>query len=475
MSSSQTQSAPSAAHVAVRIGAAHIAAPVDAVRQAVPIAAAAAILPRRAGAIHSVIRYRDSVVPVIDLGRWVTLGEGSEMGEVGDAPQRKRALILQSAARSIAVAVDEIEGVVDLPPDTIHRLCHDDAPEEVFSCVATPRNSETILSVLDVERLMQLSATWSATAGLDEDHHGTDAAQATAAGDTRRVKVAVAAVHGFRIGIDAGDIGEVRAMPPLDTLGASSTVALCRWRGRHVPVIDLAHTFSEPGRPGARALLAVLERDGRALGIALDEVRRIQDLDLASGNASLLAQLHPAILGVSNDEDAAPIRILDTAALMAMYPETGISLVESTQQGAGARTGQANPGAYVVFQAGTPLAAPIEGIEEVLSSPTELTTRATSAGHIASFAWRERQVDVLDLRSGPSEAAAGKLLVARIDGQPRAFLVDAIQALVPPNSATMMRVSLAGSAPFDMITTGQGDEQASYRVINLRALWPQLN
>jgi len=465
------------AHVAVQVGAVLVAVPVTAVRQAVPIeldGRAALALPRRAGALHSVLRYQGSTVPVVDLARWVELGQAP-----ATSSGVRRALILQAGMRSVAILIDAVHGVVQLPPQSVQRVCHDESAEELFTSVGACKENGALHSLLEVERLMHLAAIWAegAEGAVEEANAQTDAQAAAALADSVSLQVAVATVHGMRIGIEACAVGEVLPMPVLERLGASAALGLCRWRGRAVPVVDLAAAFGHAHTQMPARLLAVLVHDGFALGLAVHSVQHIQTIAVPQAEASLLTRLHPAMRAVVHDEEGAPVRVLDVAALLAQYPEAGISRSadQSVDRASTMRGGRRNEQSYIVFCAGTRMAAPIASLEEVLSLSAQagVDMVACAVGRIGTLNWRGSAIEAVDLRAQDGRAReAGQVIVMRHDGRPRAFIVEAVEVLVPTNSASLVRVALAGAAPFDMLTVGEGAEQASFRTVELETLWP---
>ena len=432
------------------IGAVRLGIPVDAVVQALPVPALAAPLPRRQGALRAVVQHAGSLVPVVDLARWVDVGPAGASGQAGE-----RILILRAAGRTIGLQVDTIDGLVDVPRAAVARLHHDDAPEEVFhSAVQVPETGQ-ILSLLDVARLADLAASWHQA---DELALPTAAhAQAPCTPDPASALYALLQCDGARLGVPASDLVEVMPMPALTRVGGGIDSAYCRWRGRHLPVLQAG---ALPGLPDACAapLLAVVEHAGLVLGLPAHAALALQAL--AGGGAGLVSTVY--------GEDGGECSLLDTMALFERFPEANMSKAEAlagtlrtsrpTQDAA-----TANDSAYVVFEAGALCATPIAGIEQILPLPPHCAASAT-------MPWRGAAMSLRDLRP-PGHAAAGQaaghVLVVLEDGKPVGYVVTRVELLVPAGSGTLYRLGADPARAVEFVTVDASGGQASYRIVDL--------
>ncbi|MET0323386.1 MAG: chemotaxis protein CheW [Duganella sp.] len=444
------------------VGAVTVGVPADAVLQALPLAGALHPLPRRQGALCGVTEHAGRLVPVVDLARWVDVGTPAA-GEHGhDGDRGDRILVLGNGKRTIGLRVNAVIGLTDVPAAALARVLHDDDADEVFHTVVRSDELDRVLSVLDVDRLTALAAAWhGAPASAAPDDGGDACAGAPAAG----VLHALLAVGDARIAVPATELAEVIRMPQLRPIGPAGGSHYCHWRDRNLAVIDLAAML---GMPEARQapLLAIVERDGLALGLIVREALALRALPRPAPATG------PAALATTTfDADGGAIEVIDTAALFARAPEAALSRITGSTASTAADPGKAprlNGGAYVVFQAEQHHATPIAPIEEIL---------ALRADHVDSreqllptIAWRERPLPLIDLRAAgtPTPPGAGaRIIVVQGEEGCTGYVVKQVVLLIPPNTGKLYRMALAGAGLVEFITTGEAAEQVSYRTMDL--------
>ena len=429
----------------VRIDAVDVGIAAAAVVQALPLTASTPAPPRRAGALCGVVEHGGALVPVVDLARWV------DTGARVDSPDA-RILILADAGRVLGLRVAAVGGLVDVAPEAVTRLHHDDDAEEVFHSAVRSPETDRLLSVLDVGRLAALAQAWSGGAAASP----TAAATTAAASAISTRPYALLDAGALRLGVPAAGLAEVIPMPSAETI-AGGRGAWCTWRGRHLAIVPLADVV--PGAADAAdgaPLLAVLERDGLALGVPVRATLR-------------LAQCVPPPAGepvaIVYDEDGAELRLLDLAALFARRPEAALS---RAAHGAdvrapaapgsrtdGAAAGKLNDAAWIVFEADGLAAAPLATLERILplTSPPG-----------ATLAWEGRAIPVADLRRPDAAAAGGQVLVVRAGAGHVACVVARVHLMIPAGGGRMYRM---GTTAF--ITTDDGQARASYRTLDLAA------
>jgi chemotaxis signal transduction protein len=423
---------------AARVGAVRLGIDVDAVVQAIPVLAAQALLPRRQGALCGVVPFEGVLVPVVDLARWVDVGTAAG-GPRGGA----RVLILRQAGRTLGLQVDSVDGLVEVPGAAIARLHHDADPNEVFHSAAQVPGSGEILSLLDVDRLAALAASWHED---ETPAAGADLAEAAGLVAQPGRDYALLQLDGVRLGVPAGDLVEVMALPALEHFGAGIGGAWCRWRGRHLPVLSGVL----PGLPQADGapLLAVIEHEGLLLALPVRSVLALASFAAPDVDAGALA-------ATVYDEEAREVHLLDTAALFARSPEALLSRPEAVVTGRAVQdSGIVNSGAYIVFEAGQLAATPIAAVGQIVP------LAAGSAG--ATMPWNGAALPLVDLRPTPQAGAAGHVLIAAGDARPVGYIVARVELLVPAGSGKLYRVGAV-----DFITVDAGHGEASYRVVDL--------
>jgi chemotaxis signal transduction protein len=449
MPASQVTHAPRQRLAQASIGAVHLGIPVEAVVQAIALPDTPSFLPRRQGALRGVVDHLGSLVPVVDLARWVDLGQSAPSIDA-------RILVLRDGGRTIGLQVDAVGGLVDIEAHHFTRLHHDDNPEDVFQTAVRSPDDGRVLSLLEVGRLADLAAAWSQVERGDDAAGAASPAASIPATDTRTW--ALLQTGAGRLAVAPGDLAEVIPMPPLERFGGAIDNAYCVWRGRHLPVLAAGTLIGADADGGDDGLLAVIEHGGLALGVPVRAALHM---------AAIAGRGLPSVDGVTAtvfDADGLAIHLLDTTRLFARFPEAALSKPDAGMAAAAGhrldkRAGNAM--AYLVFEADGLGATPVAAVEQILPL-------AAPAG--ASMDWRGTAISLVDLRgavSSGSASSAGNVLVVRGAGRHVGYLVTRVHSLIPPGSGQLYRMGAAGGEGLEFITTGEGVEQASYRILDL--------
>jgi len=466
------------------VGAVTVAIAVDAVLHALPLAGALHPLPRRQGALCGVVEHAGRLVPVVDLARWVDVGERAD---VADA-KAERIMVLGDGRRSIGLRVSAVLGLTDVPAAALAPVLHDQDPEEVFHTVVKSEELDRVLSVLDVGRLIALAAAWHeaddgasartaggaaadrATAGVPGA--GVPAAGVPAAGvPAGAVLHAVLAVGDLRFAVPAAELAQVIRMPALRAIGPAGGSSYCSWRDRNLAVLDGARLLGvAPAQAAAPApLLAIIERGDLALGVS---VRAAVELRQLAPPGSGTGAADEALATTVFDGDGGAIEVINTAALFARTPEAHIRKAVARAAADPITAQRTNSHAYIVFQTERHHATAIEPIEEIL---------ALQAAHVdaqeqllPTIAWRGQPLRVVDLRAPgtPTPVTCGARILVVRDGASdyggcTGYVVKHVVLLIPPNTGKLYRMALAGAGLVEFITTGVASEQVSYRTMDL--------
>lgn len=429
------------------IGAVHVGIPADAVVQGIAAPDTPSQLPRRQGALCGIVDYEGMLVPVVDLARWV---------DVGAAPAGPgRILILRDGARVLGLQVSGVGGLVDVDRASVTRLHRDDGPEEVFHSAARSPESGHILSLLDVDRLATLAAAWG-------DGGATLSVVAAPEPIVTTMPYALLRAGALRLGVPAADLAEVLPMPALEGFGGGIGGAYCMWRGRHLPVLGpdvLGAYLSTSGVADLRApgLLAVLEQDGLALGVPVHAVLELAAFDPAEAHVDA-----PGAVTATVYDGNGAVGLIDTAALFARCPEAALSKPDGApRMVADGKLGIDNEVACIVFEADGMGAATIDCVEQVLplTGPVD-----------ATMPWDGRAIAMVDLRPAQARGGSGHVLIVRgADLGHVACVVTRVHLMIPAGTGRLYRMGAGGANPVQFITTGDGAERASYRMIDLAA------
>jgi purine-binding chemotaxis protein CheW len=224
-------------------------------------------------------------------------------------------------------------------------------------------------------------------------------------------------VDGQRFGVAAALVREVARLPRLSRVphAPPALLGLANIRGAVVPVLSLAALVERSA--GGERRVVILE-DGEVVGLAVDDVAQMIDIDAAA---------------------EASVRALDIADLIARsMPATGkrrtrgAGLVEEREAEAAAETVP-----LVIFAIGNQeFAFPLGVVEEVLRLPEEIA-RLPHADSVVvgSTAVRGALLPLLSLRallalSGADDSAKARILVIRIGAHRVGLVVDAMRSIL---------------------------------------------
>jgi chemotaxis signal transduction protein len=272
-----------------------------------------------------------------------------------------------------------------------------------------------------------------------------------------------------RVALAAANVGELLRLPPLrrELPQRDGVMGLCEWRGRLVPVVDLAGALHvlPPSEP-ATWLCIACEGD-LAIGLVVHEVLEIARIAPDEGTPEQASASERSVVGRRLVKEGHTLQLLDMAALLRRYEETAISARGARAATSLVRIDPEAP-AYMVFDAGGMFAAPIDGVQEVVGLPDELRAHL-EAGHPATLQWREQAVPVTaigdDLVALPAQAAR-QLLVIRRDDRLSALAIVGVKAMVPRGIAQRSRMRMRGR-PVEVISVETEDHRASYPVVDL--------
>ena len=116
------------------------------------------------------------------------------------------------------------------------------------------------------------------------------------------------------------EVQRLRGLVPLP-LGASHLLGLAPWRGRMLPVVDLAFLLALPASSGAHRHLLVLGRTAAVAAITVDEVHGMRPLaaDSAESRARPLEGLRPDMVRGTTAEGQL---LVDGERLLALHRAT---------------------------------------------------------------------------------------------------------------------------------------------------------
>lgn len=460
----------------VELGQLKLGVNTDCVIQAISRPANLTPMPRVQGALDGVFSLRGQVVPVVNLQKW------REPGAVTGNPAQ--VLVLRSGQKVIGLAVDAVRGLLKVSHAEVHRVHHDDEPNEFFHSVAMAEDRTTLVSLLDPERLMAQVQAWSHNVTGNDPAPLTDAT-AKAMEDTGTHgqltgTYAVVRVGASLLGFAASVMGEILAMPRLQGLFGkeSQFMGIVSWRGHDVPVMNIGATLGLPTGTHADApWLLVLNSEEGCIGMPVDHIYVVRSFPAHEVQPSTAAEGAQARFyqGTVVHETGERIFLLDGTALIKDCSLSAIGQRGVTTRGT-QQVDSDRLNAYVVFRAGVSWAAPMGLMVAITPFPASFHSRQHECPYfLGTFEWRGQALALLDLRQAHGQAATRpdantRIIVIQIRGQLAGMVVEAVTALIPAHVGTHAHFSMGRDTKVHMITVGEGEAQKSYKVMDFTAL-----
>lgn len=491
---------PDPGHCArVQVGELEVAIPVAAIAQALDVMAPQRF-PRRAGAVCEAVSTRWGVLPLVDLALWQPCGTARTEGA--------RVLVLRDeTGRALALRVSALRGV--LPPASLTRLHQDERPEELFQSAVCWRAGEPLAALLEVPRLMALSALWAQALHVGEAPQAKAGAadpvdragRAGAAGGTSDARVlvphAVLRAGGAHWAVPALRLVQALPAPPLEyTLPAGLAVrGITSLHGRKLPVVNLAawgrhwggalHSQTAPG-PSAEAevkadaargthpLLGVLAQGALRLGLQVDAVRQLVYLPVPAAGAAPPEALRRVFV-----PELGEVQVIDVDQLFAQLPEADISRprgsVAAPDPGAATaalpqpRERPAVP-AHLLFESDATYAAHVRDLLHVLPLPAPLGAQLQTDA-AATLVFRGEPIPVVALPAfcgGAAEGPPRVALVVRLpSGQNAALAVRRLLGWVGGAALQPGGMRTAASGQMPIVTVAREGRRSSHVVVDL--------
>lgn len=456
----------------IGIDAAHVV-------QAIVVPRDMASVPRRAGGIVGVVSHGGTVVPVVDLQRWLAAGDASApdpgddaLPPAADAAADARIVILSDRVHVVGLLVDAVIGLQRCAAAAVERLFHDERANELFAQAALVDAAQPPLVLLEPRRLAALAGVWCAAAKLDAPLRAATvvAGAAEARAPRTSTSLGVFRIGDALVGLCANDIGELARTPalrppPFQHPGARG---LCDWRGRLLPVVDLTTALQAMPDAASPPWMCVVRHGELALGVLVHEIFDLQSVDAGTLDAARPDDGGAATL-VRGDVsiERGILQVLDTAALMVRCAESALSARRGAVDERASASHSAKP--YMVFESAGVFAAEIDGVQEVVPLPESLRERL-QARLPASLSWRGHVVPVRDVLAERGEGVAPgdvRQLIIVADGDRRiAVPIAGVRAMIPPNTATLSRLHVNGRG-VDVVSTVSSEHRASYALIDL--------
>lgn len=452
----------------VRTAGIDLALPLDALREVVPCPTVLADLPVTTTGLLGAMTLRGSVVPVVDL----LLLQGREH------PRRQDQVVVVVAhgEQLLGVLVDEIRGLASVPPDGFDDLACDRGTLLSSRTFHHPELGH-VVSVLDPAALLCLP-------GVPVVRESASAAGTVVdlAGPAR--SLTLVRCGSYALAIDVEHVHSTIPSPALTSSVVDGPVCLGMTpvAGYDVPVLDVLSLLGLGTLAGdvLECGLVVDVGDGQVvLGVSsLVGLRDVQAGRVVAvpRTACSSPDLLPAVADVPG---IGACLLLDGAALRARADVLALSRMrtdaaEPGQQRTAGVTTPTGP-AHLAYRAGLDLATELSQVVEVLAYPEDLVASSCEQG-IAGFAMhRGTAVPVVDLavvlgQQPDARGVTSRLLLVDVDGDPFAFSVGALHAILPT-----MWSDLSAATAIDGTATGVVRSCPLVQLVTQDRLLPQLD
>jgi len=370
-------------------------------------------------------------MPAVNLEHWLA---PDQEGDSGAATTGGYHVILEQAGMRLALRVDRLAGMRELPADLLAAA----RPHpEIAMLHSIPLNDGTSLHLLDAAELGR--QVHPALAAADLQHQPRPSH--TSSEPRLLPPMGIFELAGQRYALPASLIHEVTPCPSISTpfLWGGPLRGVAEWRGQHVYLLDPAALGADKS---AAAMLAVVGDQQGYLGLPIDAaltLRRFRQDQLSGAEDG---QLYAGLLV---DDQASPIRLLDAEALLQLIPRTATT----ARQAGSDLMQQRSRDAYLVCRAGIRLAIPIQLVEQVCNLPADFSlTAGPDESADGSITWRGQRLPLHALGQCPT-----RMLVICHDNRQLGLLVDAVETLLPALTATQPRAIRVAGQPFRVIST----------------------
>lgn len=465
----------------VEVGTLVVGVPTRAVVQAIPRPQTLTPIPRSKAALEGVFLLRGQAVPLINLQRWMASDSSSELA-------LNQVLVLRADDKLLAIVVSAVKGMLQVNLSDVHQVHHDDDAEEFFHSVAIGDNRESLVTLLDVQRLAVQAQVWSNGAGQSAQGNGQGPSTTSLAHVTETH--AVMRSGSVLLGIPGHAVGEVITGTQVKKIFGMSKdfIGMVRWRHKDVPVLDLAHALGAPQVSAqASKWLLVMHTGDDCLAFWADELCAVTTFPRQGIQLSHVAAggIESFCSGSCRYQEGERVYLVDPQAIFAASPLSRLGAAPSSASSAqGAMLALAHTGqpqgdtahvALIVFKSKLNWAAPMHAMHHIVKVPSAFKASGTSVGGVVgSIEWKGMTLPLIDLRltfdTQPSALTdAARVIFVNLGDHMAGLLVEEVLALIPGHTASRSQFVSQGIT-IDMVTVGTGEQQKSYRIFDLATL-----
>ena len=465
-------------------------------------------MPQAGALMRGVFMLRGRLIPVVDLSGLLA---GSRPPGEGDAARIGQVVVIHDDGASLGIAVDDIGGVLRVTAEQLTALGGEGGlfDEWITGAALGTGPATQALPVLNVAALMKTPGVRPAMSRPGAG--GGAGAGAGPAAAAPRHRFTLARVGATVVAFDFSSVPDVSPLLAVKPFFGSSLAlrGMVAWRDTELPLVNLAELlgFPQPASlPGASAqsagkpLQMVLQHGQKRIALQVDALLGLHhaaaaDVTPLGSGATLAPACYAGSLRAGEHGIAL---VLDAEALMAhpliaAFLESSPALLAGAGDGAAeaARRKNADRCTYLVYQAGGTCATPLADVEEILAYQEGSAVPVDNAGKgmCGLIEQRGRPLELFDLRlllgRDPAGDPAGqtRVLVVRVDGRQRGFLVDRLVSLISSSehpAARPGRTSPQAAAPARrqafgvdrLLMLGSGADAVTCERVDLKSLMP---
>lgn len=460
------------------VGAQRIGVPSHNVVQAIAYPQQISRLPRAKQALVGVFVHRAQVLPLLDLRHWMEAAEPQ-----GHGTAEQQVLVLKADGHMFAVVIDALRGLLRVGASDVQKIHHDDDVQECFHSVVHAPDEQGLISVLDPLRLARQAQVWAAGNQPMAQTEGQDAGANAAAAPTQTDTCAVVRLDNTLLALPAAVVGEVLSDIPVQKVAGvgSHFLGMAQWRGREVPLLDLARVLCLPPTPQRSApWLLILIQEERSLAFHVHDICAVRSFDAATlqRDATVSDAMRSFCLGSSLLPAGERVYLLDACALLDASPLSNRAQASVAHSGA-LRLGyqsHSRDEALVVFRSRQLWAASMDQMREIVQLPEAVRASFVNDSVLPiSMEWRDGAVPLVDLRKTldgkPSSVSnQARIIIAQCAAKTVGLLVESVDALIPGHASSRLRFVSRGE-PVEMVTVGgTSGPQSSYQLMDLGQL-----
>lgn len=454
----------------VRINDTYIGVPIDQLSEVCRIEGLSA-LPVKSDLLLGGFDLRNNAIPVLNFNKIAGLPDSTNTS--------KLMVIVKHKMHLLAFSIDEICGITQTSNDDIHSLQGCDATTKTHYSGLFTQN-EKFISVLDIEALFNLPDVYAVTRPLVNDVKIADEA---------RVSMLVFETGQALFSVPAIDV--FAAVPRQEIQKTAITGGAClgevSYYDRRIPVIcPIAFFGVGTAREYNKTQIVVLSfPNDTVLGLAVDSVRAIEAFSSTeTAKMPIWLEEECYIKGVTTQADERQVFEIDLPSLrtnkaaktLASFSSSVVDCVndQGTALDISSKDIVHEHAKYLVVEAGTRVAIPLEDVTYILEPPKNITPSLTKCssfrGYFARFGQSVALFDLCSITGNDDRASEReRLLLTGEDERQVAFYVEKVIGI---EHSEWRETTNPSNPTASVVKIATSDEPSVLPYLSLRSVLP---